>query len=463
MATEFSKCVVDHHPSVVKNVFPEEALIKIRTHYDILNRREIKNILGEKRNEQFEASLWKNIFPQGYFYKEFHKPVVSLYYYKNVENEKNRNALRSHGASHGVIDALLHPEYRHFWARITGLVTDILFPENPKENAKSIGNNQLIITSLLPVEELKATYLKDLPLADQERKEQLLKFKDLDLHKPKDQKFYWPYVAACKLYNLLREHLKFNPQEIENLIKTFNFKICLYEIIQPEFWHPKEDVYLSNLPYFIGILSNAEKIAGNSKNRGELIEEIMRKPPKIKSINLKSFLRIPKPENVTEKIFKRSRDMWKTLKFGCILAALQEEKIAEAAFYDISEYVISSTIVTSGDARQWTHEVLIPKPINYKEQIFKIVLKIRYLLLKINPAFNYEIDPRRGDIIRAYDEEIIFPRIDPAETNEIKETLENEGDYCKEIEKELEKYAKTSKLEQRMKNALNQTTTFSIL
>jgi len=460
VTTTVSTSLVDHHPSVVKNVFPKEALINLQSYYDVLDGRDIKKILGEKRTQQFKVSLKENIFPQGYILEEFHKPVISLYYYKNFEetqSKMNRNALRSHGASHGTIDALLHPEYRHLWNRIIEMVDDIVFPENPKENAKSIRNNQLIITSLLPVEELKATYLKDLPLADQKRKTQLLKFKDMDLYEleKEEQKLYWPYVTASKSFNLLNKNLKFNPQKIKNLIKTCNFKTSIYEIRDTEVW-ANEDVLISNLPHFINILDNAEKIAEESpKDRGEVIEEIMRKPRKIKCINLTPSLRIPKSED-TQKTFMKSIDIWKTWKLTNVLGALQEGEIAEAALYDISEYIVSSTIVTSGTTNQWTHEILIPKPRNHKEQIFKIVMKIKYLLLKINPAFNYKTELDKGDTIRAYDEEITFPRIVPIKTNTIQKTLETEEDNCKEIEKELENYAKTSKLKERMETALNQ-------
>lgn len=465
MTTRVSTCLVDHHPSVVKNLFPKEALIKIQSHYDILDGREIEKILGEKETQQFKASLRNNIFPQGYFMDEFHKPVVSLYYYKNVEeaqSETNRNALRSHGASHGTIDAQLHPEYRHLWNRIIEMVNDLVFPDNPKESAKSIRNNQLIITSLLPIEELKATYLKDLPLADRERKKQLLKFKDINFHELEEgeQIFYWPYVTACKSYNLLHKRLKFSKQEIENLIKTCNFKTSIYEIRQTEDWTKDEDVHLSNLPYFINILDNAEKIAQeNTKNRGEVIEEIMRKPKKISCINITPSLRVPESENTNEKMFEKSLDIWKISKLIRILGALQEGETAEAALYDISEHITSSTIVTYGTTNNWTHEVLIPKPRNHKEQIFKMVLKIKFLLLIVNPTFNYKTKPHKGDKIRAYDEEIIFPKIEPKKIDTIEKTLETKEDTCKEIQKELENYAKTSKLKQRMETALNQTTT----
>ncbi|MEM3650432.1 MAG: hypothetical protein QW831_06895, partial [Candidatus Jordarchaeaceae archaeon] len=85
MATTVSTCLVDHHPSVVKNVFPREVLENIQFHYNVLNVREVEKILGEEGAKQFMVSLRDNVFPQGAFLDEFHKPVASLYYYKRLE------------------------------------------------------------------------------------------------------------------------------------------------------------------------------------------------------------------------------------------------------------------------------------------------------------------------------------------------------------------------------------------
>ncbi|MBS7251502.1 MAG: hypothetical protein KIH08_13080 [Candidatus Freyarchaeota archaeon] len=465
MSTTVSTCLVDHHPSVVKNVFPKEVLESIQPYYDVLNAEEVKKILGEEENEQFRVSLRGNVFPQGCLSDEFHMPVASLYHYKKLEgtlSEKNRSALRVHGASHGTMDASLHPENRHLWARIIEIVDDLIFLEDVGECAKSIRNNQVLLTSLLPVEEIKATYLKDLSLADQERRSQLLKFEYIQISELQEveQKLHWSYVAACKSYNLLQKNL-FNTREIEDLIKICNSKSLICAIRQTENWIKGEDIYLSNLPHFINILGNAEKIAGeNPKDKWKAIEDIMRKPPKVKCINLASSIRIPKLEEATVEKFKKSVDLWRTWKLISLLGALQEGEIAEAALYDLSDYIVASAIVTSGTPNQWTYEVLIPKPKNNKEQILKIIMRLRSLLLKVNPALNYKPDLKRGDKIKVFDKEIILPKIVP-QINKIKKTLETEEDNRKDIQKELEEYAKTSKLEQRIETALNQTPTIS--
>ncbi|MEM3650433.1 MAG: hypothetical protein QW831_06900, partial [Candidatus Jordarchaeaceae archaeon] len=373
-------------------------------------------------------------------------------------SETNRNALRVHGASHGTMDAFLHPESRHLWERIIEIVDDVIFLDDVEECAKSIRNNQVLLTSFLPVEEIKATYLRDFSLADQERRSQLLKFENIQIHELQEveQKFHWPYVAACKSYNLLKKNL-FNAQEIEELIKICNSAALICVIRQTEDWIKDEDVYLSNLPHFINILGNAEKIADESpEDKWKAIENIMSKPKKVKCINLISSLRIPKLEEATAETFNRKVDLWRTWRLTSLLGALQEGEIAEAALYDISEHVVASAIVASGTANQWAYEVLIPKPKNNKEQIFKIILRLRSLLLKVNPALDYKPDLDRGDKIKIFDEEIIFPKIVPPKINKIKKTLETEEDNRKNIQKELEEYAKASKLEQRMETALNQ-------
>lgn len=448
--------LVDHHPSVIKNVFPTEAINRLCSNYTFISRDNLRKIMGFKRTKEFEEGLIRNIFPHGYFYEEFNAPVLSLWFYKNLEemqSQRNKNALRAHGFSHGILEALYHPEYTHLFRRIIEIIDDIILTNTPKESTRTIINNQLIITSLLPTEELKATYLTDYFLADQQRKKKLMELKERNLTEMKDLelKFEWAYVIAAKSFCFLNKELGLSKLDIEKIIRICNAQVNIFEIRESENWNPEEDKYLSNLPFFLTVLDKAEKITSEDrKNMMKKIKEIILQPVDISYLKIISSVHIPKLE-----IAKRgSIDIWKTWKLEHALGAIHEGNLAQAALFDLSDFIVSSLIITQGGTTKLAYEILIPEPLKYEELIYKIVLKTKFLLLNINPTFNYELLPAQGHVVKSY-ENFIFPKIVPKDISKVKEKLDEEGDYCKEIEKELIKYAKISKLQKRMELALN--------
>jgi hypothetical protein len=468
-----SELLVDHHPSIIKAIFPKETITKLPFHFRSLNKENIRKFLGRPALfGEFEKNLIYNVFPSStyeslpfyvrkklwkFIRDEFHNPVLSLWFYKDLEevqSAKNKEALRVHGASHGIMDALNNPSYNHLLRRIIEIVDDIIFVDSPRESAIGVKNNQLLITSLLPTEELKATFLKDFALADKSRKRQLLRLKNIKLEEGEESrlKFNWPYVISGRSWNVLN-NLGFKESEIERIINLCNDVVNVFEIRESENWTKMEDVYLSNLPHFLTILSKAEEIGKEDfKDRFEKIREILHKPMKVNCINIAEFLRIPEWKD--EDLYLKKVASWKVWKIERVMGALQEGKIAEAALFDLADYIIFSIIATYGKIDELLYEVLVPKAPKHESQIYKVVMKIKFLLLKVCPAFSYNLVLKKAYTLKSYGEQITFPLLQGERLNVIKSRLQDSEEYARKIEQELKEYAKISKLNKRMESAL---------
>jgi hypothetical protein len=137
--------------------------------------------------------------------------------------------------------------------------------------------------------------------------------------------------------------------------------------------------------------------------------------------------------------------------------AIIEGDLARASLFYIADFIVTSLIVVMGDIDNWKYEVLIPGKVGHEPEIAKMIAKFKFLLLKVNPTFNYDIEPEKGEKIKAFDMEFVFPRIKARKEmmSEVKEVFEREDDLCKEIEKELEDYGKRIKLEEKVKSIIS--------
>jgi hypothetical protein len=453
--------VVDHQPSVVENVFPAEIVTGLYKSHCSLSEGNLCKYLGESKFKSFKEVLNRNVLVR--YGEEFVDPVVPLYYYRKLEkiqSEDNREALKLHGSSHGVIEGLFHPECRLLWRRILEISEDTILHDKPKENAISIKNNGILITSLLPIEEIRATYLRDWSRADLSRRKKLQEFQArnvIELCKAERWKalIEWPYIIASKSVDLLRK-AGLNEKEINNVIRKCDLAASKFELLESKDWIAKEDNLISNLPYLVSILKNSEKIREGTKTIDEVINDLSVKTDiDLSSFQISTYFNTSKLKSEElSRIEKGGLKIWKAWKLKNVADSIVEGELARASLYYIADYIVSSLILVEGETN-WRYEVLIPKMMEYEMEISKIVAKVKFLLLKVNPTFGYNIEP--GNEIKAFDTNFVFPIIKSRKESlsKIKELFEDEDDFCKEIEKELENYGKHTKLEEKIDSILN--------
>lgn len=450
--------VVDHQPSVVESVFPTEVVTGLRDSHINLTWKDLSRLLGEKRFHLFNHMLIKSATIGSYGRDEFVDPVIPLYYYSDlqkVQSEQNREALKLHGSSHGVIEGIFNPESRILWRRIMEICEDIIIQDNLTKNAKSILNNYILINSLMPIEELRATYLRDWVKADENRKKKLQEFEEMDINNvyesygEKQAKIDWPYITACKSFSLLKR-TGFDVQKMEELIKKCDFMASRTELAQAEDWINEEDPYISSLPFLVSVLINSEKI----KEGATTLEKVLQKPKRIECFELSTSM--PKPQLRFENWFKKSRNVWKAWVLNRIIEAIVEGDLTLGALYYISDYVIKSFIIVKSEFG-WKYEILVPKMVKHDQELAGIIAKIKFLLLQMTPTYNYDIEPKKGQQIKAFDIKFTFPKIKPKKESvgKIKELLSQENNFCSEIAKELKDYGEKINLERKVQTLLD--------
>jgi hypothetical protein len=456
---EIRAVVVDHQPSIIENVFPAEIVSGLYSSYNFLSQEDLCSFLGKSRFESFKEILNKNVlFLNIKRFEEAVYPVVPLYYYRKLEaiqSESNREALKLHGSSHGVIEGLFHPESKLLWRRISEIADDMVFHDNPQENALSIRNNSIIMTSFSPIEELRATYIRDWSKADLTRRKELLSFEEEDIKElyKKDMPralYEWPYIVASKSLRLLKKSGL--EEKIIEIVRKCDLAASEFELQESQDWVNKEDIRISNLPYLISLLHDSEKIKGGAKT----IEEVLNKPRNVKCLqNLSYFHKLKLKEETDTK--RQAQRGWMAWKLKNTVDAIIEGDLARASLFYIADFIVTSLIVVMGDIDNWKYEVLIPGKVGHEPEIAKMIAKFKFLLLKVNPTFNYDIEPEKGEKIKAFDMEFVFPRIKARKEmmSEVKEVFEREDDLCKEIEKELEDYGKRIKLEEKVKSIIS--------